>query len=179
MTLFLAGAGIDALASFEPAERALSAEVSVLPPWRTSAGEFLNLMCMHPVAYRPPVQLVDAATLGRSLSDFHSQSTPEELDLLLRVCTQLLARGYAEGLRCVLAPRIPALFAMERDAPHLTQPWLIVRRKSGRLDRIRAVWEPLRRGAYQEAELIQAADDANKRRERYGGGRRKSRSKAR
>lgn len=178
MTLFLAGAGIEAPASFEPAKRPFSAEMSAMTPWRTSAGEFLNLTCLHPAAYRPVVHLLDAAMSGRSLPDFHSQSTPGELELLVRACGQILARGYAEGLRSLLAPHVPMLFRMGRDAPHLTQPWLIVRCKEGRLDRISAAWEPLRRGAHQEAELIQAADDANRRREKYAGGHRKPKLKS-
>lgn len=178
MSLFLAGAGIEAPASFEPAKRPFSAEMSAMTPWRTSAGAFLNLTCLHPAAYRPVVQIMDAGMSGRPLPDFHSQSTPGELELLLRVSGHLLARGYAEGLRSLLATYVPALFGMERDAPHLTQPWLIVRRKGACVDQIRAVWEPIRVGVRREAEVIQEADDANRRRERYGGGRQKSKFKS-
>ncbi|KRG39507.1 hypothetical protein ARC78_01960 [Stenotrophomonas pictorum JCM 9942] len=43
MSLSLAGAGIEAPTSFEPARRPFSAEVSTMVPWRTSAGDFLRV----------------------------------------------------------------------------------------------------------------------------------------
>jgi hypothetical protein len=177
MTLFLAGAGIAAPASFEPARRAFSAEVSSLVPWRTGGGDFLNLTCLHPAAYRPLVAVLDIALAGRSLADFHAQAAAGELDLLLRCCGDVLARGYAEGLRSVLAPHVPELWQLGRDRPHLSQPRLVVRRYGDRLASIRAVWDPLPVGPQQEADLIQVEDEANRRRARYAGVGRKKKPK--
>jgi len=169
MSLFLAGAGIEAPLLFEPARRPLSGEVSSMVLWQTSAGNFLNLTCLHPAAYRPVTTILDTVMGTRTLVDFHAQTCAGELDLLLRCCRDVLARGYAEGLRSVLAPYFPSLWKMERDRPHLTQPWLIVRRRGGAISSIRAVWEPLNLSGRQAAEAIQEADDANRRRERYSG----------
>lgn len=177
MSLFLAGAGIEAPAEFEPARRAFSAEVSSLVPWRTGGAHFLNLTCLHPAAYRPLVALMDAVLAGRTLADFHAQALPGELDLLLRCCGDVLARGYAEGLRSVLAPHVPELWDLGRDRPHLSQPWLIARRSGDRMVSARAVWQPLGVAPQQEAELIQMEDDANRRRARYAGAGRKKKAK--
>jgi hypothetical protein len=173
MTLFLAGLGIEAPRSFQPARRPSSAEVCSLVPWRTSVGNFLNLTCVHPTAYRPLVAAIDLALNGRTLGDYHAQARPGEINLLLRCCGDILARGYAEGIRCVLAPHAPELWALGRQGPHLTQPWLMVRREGGLLSSILAVWQRLAVGGGQEAEVILAEDEANRRRERSSGNRRK------
>jgi len=173
MSLFLAGAGINAPTSFDPARRPFSAEVSSMVPWQTSAGNFLNLTCLHPAAYRPLVELLDAFMGAHPRADFHAQAHAGELDLLLRCCRDVLARGYAEGLRSVLAPHVPALWDMRRDRPHLCRPWLLVRRKNGRIASVRAVWEPLNLNGRQAPETIEAADLANRRRERCSSLRRK------
>ena len=172
MSLFLAGAGIEAPLLFEPARRPLSGEVSSMVLWQTSAGNFLNLTCLHPAAYRPLANILDAVVGMRTLADFHAQTCAGELDVILRCCRDVLARGYAEGLRSVLAPYVPSLWKMGRDRPHLTQPWLIVRREDGAISSIRAVWEPMNISGRHAAEAIQEADDANRRRERYSGLRR-------
>jgi hypothetical protein len=177
MTLFLAGAGIEAPATFEPARRAFSGEVSALVPWRTGGGDFLNLTCLHPAAYRPLVAVLDVLLAGRSLGDFHAQAAEDELNLLLRCCRDVLARGYAEGLRSVMAPHVPELWQLGRDRPHLTHPWLIIERDRGRLVAIRAVWEPLVIGRQEAAALIHAEDEKNRRRARYAGSGRKRKAK--
>jgi len=177
MTVFLACLGIEAPRSFEPARRPFSAEVSSLVPWRTSVGNFLNLTCLHPAAYRPLVAAIDLALNGRTLGDYHAQARPGELDLLLRCCGDVLARGYAEGIRCVIAPHAPELRALGRQGPHLTQPWLVVRREGGRLSSILAVWQRLAVGGDREADVIHAEDEANRRRERYSGNRRKRKAR--
>ncbi|MBS0212566.1 MAG: hypothetical protein JSR26_05210 [Proteobacteria bacterium] len=164
MTLFLAGAGIDAPKCFEPAKRAFSGTLSALPPWELAGKQFLNLACLHPVAYRAVVGLCDVAQVGRSLFDFHGQATDAELELLTRVCGHLLARGYAEGLRATLSRHIPVLYEFGRDAPHLTKPWILASRDHTRLVRVRAVWKPMAFSGSAE-ELLEAEDQANLRRE--------------
>ncbi|MGV8950179.1 MAG: hypothetical protein ACOH2M_03675 [Cypionkella sp.] len=166
MSLFLAGAGLEAPQAFAPARRSFSGEVSLLPPAQIGGQQFLNLTCVHPGAYRAVVGLVDTVLDGRTLFDFHAQATPGEFDLLLRVSGQLLARGYSQGLRSTLAAHVPELYEMRREAPHLTKPWLLVRRDAGRLTAIRAAWTPLPCSERGEATVLQAADDANRRRQR-------------
>ncbi|PBS12406.1 hypothetical protein CMZ82_09630 [Lysobacteraceae bacterium NML93-0792] len=178
MSLFLEGAGIEAPTSFAPASRAFSGEVSLLPPTYIGGRQFLNLLCVHPSAYRLVGGLVDEALDGRSLFDFHAQATHQEFDLLMRACGQVLARGYAEGLRSTLAVHVPELYAQPRLAPRLRQPWALLDRTNGSLSKIRVAWVPLPRATHSEAALLKAEDEANQRRQQYGrrrdGGRRKS-----
>lgn len=173
MSLFLAGAGIEAPKSFDPASRAFSGEVSLLPPTYIGGRQFLNLLCVHPSAYRMVAGLVDAALDGRNVFDFHAQATRQEFDLLMRACGQVLARGYAEGLRSTLAVHVPELYAQPRLAPRLRQPWALLGRTNGSLSIIRVAWVPLPCASRSEAALLKAEDQANQRRQRYGG-RRKS-----
>ena len=165
MTLFLAGAGIDAPKEFEPARRGFSGTLSALPPWEVAGEQYLNLACLHPVSYRAVAKLLNVALDGRSLFDFHGQATALELNLLVRACGHLLARGYAEGLRATLSRHIPDLYRMHRDAPHLTKPWLLATRDQTRIVAIRAVWNPMD-FRHTAADLLEEADEVNQRRER-------------
>lgn len=164
MTLFLARAGIEAPQSFVPARRPLSGELASIVVWFTSAGDFLNLTCLHPSPYRQIVATLEAAMGTRSLAEFHDQARAGELDLLLRCFRDLLARGYSEGLRSVLAHHVPALWEMRRDRPHLSQPWLVVRSDGITTVSIRAVWHALSGDPRQTRQTIQEADDENRRR---------------
>ena len=164
MSLFLAGIGIEAPESFAPACRRFSGEVSMLPPSVIGSRQFLNLLCVHPCAYRLVAGLVDTALEGRNLFDFHAQATHQEFDLLMRSCGQVLARGYAEGLRSTLAVHVPELYTQPRLRPRLRQPWALVRKESGRLSSIRVAWIPLSYASRGEAAALEAADQANQRR---------------
>lgn len=168
MTLFLAGVGIEAPATFRPARRGFSGPLSALPPWEIAGQQFLNLACLHPVSYRSITRLIDTALGGRSLFDFHGQVKSEELNLLIRVCGSVLARGYAEGLRATLSQHIPELFGMGRDSPHLTQPWMLAIVHQMRLVGVHALWHPIGSPS-TAANLLEEADKANQRRERARG----------
>lgn len=169
MTLFLAGAGIEAPRQFQPARRGFSGPLSALPPWDVAGQQFLNLACVHPVSYRTIAKLVDIALDGRSIFDFHGQATINELNLLIRVCGQLLTRGYAEGLRATLSRHIPELFGMGRDSPHLAQPWMLAIRDQTRLVGVQVIWRPMGCQPHTAADLLEEADEANQRRERARG----------
>ncbi|GAB2519433.1 hypothetical protein [Lysobacter humi (ex Lee et al. 2017)] len=173
MSLFLAGIGVEAPKSFDPASRRFSGEVSMLPPTYVGGRQFLNLLCVHPSAYRLVVGLVDAALDGRNLFDFHAQASHREFDLLMRACGQILARGYAEGLRSTLAVHVPELYSEPRLRPRLRQPWALVRRESGRLSSVGVAWVPLSYASRGEAAVLEAEDLANQRRQRSAGRRRK------
>ena len=86
ISLFLAGLGIEAPKSFDPIDRPFSPEVSMLPPTHLGGRQFLNLVCVHPCAYRLVAGVVDAALGGRNLFDFQAQASPREIDLLMRSC---------------------------------------------------------------------------------------------
>src|SRR3546814_2354937 len=86
----------------------------MLPPNYIGNRQFLNLLCVHPFAYRLVAGLVDAVLEGRNLFDFHAQASHQEFDLLMRGCGQVLARGYAEGLRSTLAVHVPELYTEPR-----------------------------------------------------------------
>lgn len=173
MSLFLAGIGIEAPESFDPADRRFSGEVSMLPPNYIGSRQFLNLLCVHPCVYRLVAGLVDAVLEGRNLFDFHAQASHQEFDLLMRGCGQVLARGYADGLRSTLAVHVPELYTQPRLSPRLRQPWVLVRKDSGRLSSVRVAWVPLSCGVRGEAAVLEAADQANQRRHYSGRRRRK------
>jgi len=166
MTLFLAGAGIEAPKGFAPAARAFSAEVSMLPPMRVGERRFLNLTCLHPSSYRAVTGLLDAVLDGRTCFDFYAQAQPAEFDLVMRACGALLSRGYAEGVRATLATHVPELYSLGRDAPRLTSPWVLLRSDSGAVTSVRIAWEALACAPRGEAALLVAADEANRRRQR-------------
>src|SRR3546814_20977940 len=67
MSLLLAGIGIEAPESFDPADRRFSGEVSMLPPNYIGNRQFLNLLCVHPCAYRLVAGLVDSVLEGRNI----------------------------------------------------------------------------------------------------------------
>src|SRR3546814_19874086 len=69
----------------------------------------------------------------------------------MRGCGQVLARGYAEGLRSTLAVHVPELYTQPRLSPRLRQPWVLVRKDSGRLSSVRVAWVPLSCGAIGRA----------------------------
>lgn len=173
MSLFLSGMGIEAPESFAPASRRFSAEVSMLPPSFIGSRQFLNLLCVHPCTYRVVAGLVDAALEGRDLFDFHAQASHQEFDLLMRGCGQVLARGYAEGLRSTLAVHVPDLYTQPRVSPRLRQPWVLVRRENGRLSSVRVAWVLLSCASRGEAAVLEAADQVNQRRRCTKGRRRK------
>jgi len=166
MTLFLAGAGIEAPGTFEPAGREFSPELSMLPPTQVGERHFLNLTCVHPAAYRAIPVLLDAAFAGRPAFDFYAQATATEFDLVIRASRSILSRGYAEGLRSTLATHVPGIYALPRDAPRLTLPWVLLRRHAGRVASIRITWTPLRGTPMGEAAILTAEDEANRRRQR-------------
>lgn len=145
----------------------------MLPPNYIGSRQFLNLLCVHPCVYRLVAGLVDAVLEGRNLFDFHAQASHQEFDLLMRGCGQVLARGYADGLRSTLAVHVPELYTQPRLSPRLRQPWVLVRKDSGRLSSFRVAWVPLSCGVCGEAAVLEAADQANQRRHYSGRRRRK------
>lgn len=91
----------------------------------------------------------------------------------MRGCGQVLARGYAEGLRSTLGVHVPTLYAQPRLATRLRQPWALMGRTNGQLASIRVAWVPLSCASRGEAALLEAEDKANQRRQRSGGRRQK------
>src|SRR3546814_6777424 len=81
----------------------------------------------------------------------------------MRGCGQVLAHGYAEGLRSTLAVHVPELYTQPRLSPRLRQPWVLVRKDSERLSSVRVAWVPLSCGVRGEAAVLEAADQANQR----------------
>lgn len=175
MTLFLAGAGIEPPPTFAPAKRSFSPQLSMLPPTQVGERHFLNLTCMHPATYRAVPGLLDVVLEGRTAFDFYAQASPEEFDLVMRACGSLLGRGYAEGLRSTVATYIPEIYDIPRDTPKLSLPWLMVGRVASRVASIRIAWTPLKYAPKEEAAILTAEDEANRRRQRAP--RRKSRGK--
>lgn len=169
MTLFLAGVGIEPPPTFAPAKRNFSPQLSMLPPTRVGERHFLNLTCMHPATYRAVPGLLDVVLEGRTAFDFYAQTSPAEFDLVMRACGSLLGRGYAEGLRSTIATQVPEIYNMPRDAPRLSLPWLLVGRVGSRVASIRITWTPLACAPKGEAAILNAEDEANRRRQRAPG----------
>lgn len=166
MRLFLAGLGIEVPKGFQLAHREYSGSVSMLPPTSVAGQQYLNLTCLHPSTYRAAIRLVDVAINNSLAMGHHGQVSPNEAHLVLQACRAILCRGYAEGLRSVLSRHVPELYGMSRDRPHLSQPWVIVILENSDLSAVRVVWRPIARVNSGEADVLDQADAANRRRQR-------------
>ncbi|WP_147281645.1 hypothetical protein [Dyella solisilvae] len=165
MRLFLVGMGIEEPKGFQPADRRQSQSVAMLPPTNVAGQQYLNLTCVHPSAYRAASRLVDVALNNSLAMGFHGQVSPHEAHVVLLACQQILCRGYAEGLRAILSRDIPQLYSMPRDRPHLGQPWMIATIENGNLSATHVVWCPIDCGKLGEADVLDQADAANRRRQ--------------
>src|SRR3546814_12241075 len=94
----------------------------MLPPNYICNRQFPNLLCVHPCAYRLVAGLLDAVLEGRNLFDFHAQASHQEFDLLMRGCRQVLAPGYADGLRSTLEANVRDWYTQTRLCTRLRQP---------------------------------------------------------
>jgi hypothetical protein len=166
MRFFMAGLGIEVPKGFQPTHREYSGSVSMLPPTSIAGQQYLNLTCLHPSTYRAASRLVDVA-INNSLAMGHQgQVSPGEARVVLQACRAILCRGYAEGLRSVLSRHVPELYSMPRDRPHLSQPWVIVIFENGDLSAAHVVWRPIACVNSGEADVLDQADAANRRRQR-------------
>lgn len=111
---------------FVAAARSTSGTIQCLPPMLVGAQRYLNLATVHPVISDTIVQL-DA--LRKTRKPESEPADPPDVDLLLlKTQREILCRGYAEGLRAVLSRYVPELYFSRHDQPHLTAPWVLLRK---------------------------------------------------
>ena len=172
MHMFLVGMGIRAPPAFQPAIREDSGSVSMLPPASVAGQQYLNLTCVHPSSYRAITHLIDAAMDSSLATGNQGQVSPAEASILMQVSRDILCRGYAEGIRSVLSRHVSELYGMSRDRPHLTEPWIMAVFDNSALCLARTIWRPIPRGMFGEADVLEQADAANRRRQKAQAGRR-------
>jgi hypothetical protein len=125
---FFAGAHRPSIA-IASAQRPTRADVIFLPVQKGGTRAFLYTNSLAKYAR----QL--AQSVGALVTAGHVDAS-----LAATVGMALLLRAYAEGLRVVLSRFIAELFAMPRDRPRLTSPWILLT-STDRTARI--VWVPL------------------------------------
>lgn len=165
MHLFLSGLGIEIPDTFLPANREASGNICLLPLTGVAERHYLNLTCMHPSSYRAVIRLIDLVVDNSLTEGCRGQISTREAAVLLRASQGQLCRGYAEGMRCALSRYVPELFRMARDRPHLTEPWILARFEDGDLSAVRVVRRPISPGSFGEADILEQADAANRRRQ--------------
>lgn len=110
------------LSSFEAADRSTSGIIGYLPPLPVGPRRFLELSSLHPIVIRTIARLQAAPCFALDSSNDRVRAS----SMRRRVESDLLCRGYAEGIRTVLSRYVPSLYAMRRDRPHLTAAWCLI-----------------------------------------------------
>lgn len=124
MSLFFDGSERQPDGRFVPAHRRSIQDISWLPTRLVGSRRFLSLRCIDRKAVRVATDLLQLLQDGDG--DGEGQAEDRTRWLTLRAVGRTLLRGYAEGLRTVIARHNPVLFDSKRDRPHLTEPWVIV-----------------------------------------------------
>jgi hypothetical protein len=136
-SLFFDGLARQPDRTFKPAKRAPLAEIRFLPPLLIGEMRFIHRSTLSKTASQAAVRLL-ALVVGESVPDDPLVDASQHL--LLCALTSILKRAYAEGMRIVLSRYIPSLFDSKRDRPHLTEPWILVRKEGLQLDAVTIVW---------------------------------------
>lgn len=123
MTLFFDGSERQPDGRFQPAVRKSIQDIAWLPSRLVGDRRFLSLRCIDPKASRVAGDLL--AFLARGVPAGNGAAEAARWFALQAVARTLL-RGYAEGMRTVIAGHSPALFDTRRDRPHRTEPWAIL-----------------------------------------------------
>lgn len=144
MSLFLEPAGASADQGFVPAARKSILEIRSLPLAMVGRRAYLDLHCIHPVTRRVAYSLWQAIG-GDEVSAVAQPPMPDLLDLRIGLAAvhELIARGYAEGIRIALGHHVADLYRPGRNRPHLSEPWVLVHKQTGHPIRIQIVWARL------------------------------------
>lgn len=145
MTLFLEPTGAAADPDFVPASRKSILEIRSLPLAMVGHRAYLDLHCISPVA-RHMAYAVWRAVGGERILDVGQPALPDgllDLQTGLSAVNELVARGYAEGIRIAIGHHLPDLYRTGRNRPHLSEPWVLIRRAPGQPLRIEIVWARL------------------------------------
>lgn len=136
MTMFFDGSVRQPDGRFQPADRKSIQDIAWLATRLVGNRRFLSLQCIDPKATRVAGDLLAALARG-ALPDQGAAEASRWF--ALQAVARTLLRGYAEGIRTIIARHAPALFDTKRDRPHRTEPWVIVDLGQG-ARRVRWVW---------------------------------------
>lgn len=138
LALFLGDASAAALPNSSTAKRRSILEICSLPLTRVGERSFLDLHCLSKPLLRVAHQLFRWLDL-KSAEGFQAQ---HECDLPVCVAAvgEILARGYAEGIRVVLGRHLPDLYRAGRNRPHLSEPWVLLREQEGSAVEVSVTW---------------------------------------
>lgn len=141
MTLFLEPAGAKAARDFVPAKRHSILEIRNLPLAQVGDRCYLDLHCLNRPTLGVAHRLFRWLGLepGKALTDEQAQDVPA----CVAAVGEILARSYAEGIRVVLGRHLPDLYRAGRNRPHLSEPWVLLRRQAGLPVRISVNWARL------------------------------------
>ena len=141
MTLFLEPAGAKAGRDFVPARRRSILEIRNLPLAQVGDRCYLDLHCLSKPALGVAHRLFRWLGLeaGRGLTEEQALDVPA----CVAAVGEILARSYAEGIRVVLGRHLPDLYRAGRNRPHLSEPWVMLRRQAGLPVRISVIWARL------------------------------------
>lgn len=141
MSLFLEPAGAKAARDFVPAKRQSILEIRNLPLAQVGHRCYLDLHCLSKpglgVAHRVFRWL--GLEAGKALTESQAQDVPA----CVAAVGEILARSYAEGIRVVLGRHLPDLYRPGRNRPHLSEPWVLLRKQAGLPVKISVSWARL------------------------------------
>lgn len=126
MSLFFPGLSGQLAREFKPAGRKSSSDLSFVPPQRIGGRSFLHLHTIAPTTLRSAwavlQEAVGGGVPGRNPLDNRNAAAASI------VAARMLTRGYAEGMRLILARHVPALLDDARLRPRHSEPWVWMRR---------------------------------------------------
>jgi len=141
MSLFLEPAGATAARDFVPAKRRSILEIRNLPLAQVGHRCYLDLHCLSKPSLGVAHQVFRWLGLeaGKALTEAQAQDVP----VCVAAVGEILARSYAEGIRVVLGRHLPDLYRPGRNRPHLSEPWVLLRKQAGLPVKISVSWARL------------------------------------
>jgi hypothetical protein len=141
MTLFLEPAGVEAGTTFVPARRKSIFEISSLPLTVVGCRSYLDLHCVSKVNRQVAMSILQLYCPGwAARRPITSTETIEDLHVCLSAVQELVSRSYAEGIHIVMGRFLPDLYRPGRNRPHLSEPWVLLRKVAGSRLAIEIFW---------------------------------------
>lgn len=142
MSLFSPGLGGPDARNFKPAGRKSSTELAYIPPQRIGDRHYLHLHTVAPAVVRTAWSVIQEVAGSAHVGNRLPNTRP--LQEAVFVAMRILARGYVEGMRSILARHVPSLLDHGKLRPRYSEPWVWVRRdSSGHRWAIRWCQEPM------------------------------------
>lgn len=139
MSLFFPGLSGDRAREFLPARRKSSTDLSYVPPQRIGGRSYLHLHTISPVVLRTAWAVLQEA-IGAGLGGRVPIDSRVGAGAAV-VAARILARGYVEGMRSILARHVPAILDDPKLSPRYSEPWVWMRRVDTGL-RCAIYWSP-------------------------------------